>query len=435
MTLRAGRWFKQTVVGLPGKFWYLWLGTLINRVGIFVLPFLTLFLTRQQGFSPYQAAFVVSLFGIGSFLAQFVGGYLSDAWGRRPTMLLSLFGTPVVLMILSRPTSFGLTAVITLCLGLFTDIYRPASSAIIADTVPPDDRRRAFSLRYWAINLGAAIRLSLGGWLASQNYQLLFIGDALTTLGFGVVTFLAIPETRPARQPKISTQQNNRRVPILQQLRRDFADEGALLSFTLLFAMPMLVVSSVYFQSSVTLPLAMTANHLTEADYGNVVALNGIVIVLVSLTVNQMMSRHSPLVAMAGGALLIGAGFGLYALTTSKIMYAAGVVIWTFGELMGSPVSPTILAHLSPPHRRGFYQGMIGAVWGLAAFVGPNVGGALYNQFGQTVLWVCCFFACVLAAAVYLLVIRPLYDRLNAQAAEYVPVETQAGQQTSVDPL
>jgi MFS family permease len=158
----------------------------------------------------------------------------------------------------------------------------------------------------------------------------------------------------------------------------------------------------------------MTANHLTEADYGIVVALNGIVIVLVSLTVNQLMERRSPLLSMASGALLIGTGFGLYALTSAKIMYAAGVVIWTFGEIMGSPVAPSIVAHLSPVHRRGFYQGLIGAMWGLAAFIGPNIGGAIYNQFGQTVLWICCFVACVLAAATYLLIIRPLYERLSA---------------------
>ena len=39
---------RRSFGGLPGTFWWLWLGTLVNRIGIFVSPFLTLFLTGQR---------------------------------------------------------------------------------------------------------------------------------------------------------------------------------------------------------------------------------------------------------------------------------------------------------------------------------------------------------------------------------------------------
>src|SRR5258708_2706544 len=260
MSLPKFSGLKQTVTGLPRIFWYLWVGTLINRVGIFVLPFLTLFVT------------------------------------------------PVVLMVLSSLTNFFAIGVTTLLLGLFTDLYRPASGAIIADAVPPEDRARAFSLRYWAINLGAAIGLSLAGWLATHNYLLLFIGDAATTFAFGVVTLLFIPETRVNHPTSHAAAASSRRLRVVTHLRSQFAEEAKLIQFGLLFAALMLITASVYNQADATMPLAMQANHLNESDFGTVIALNGVVIVLVSLTINRLLEKRAAFLIMAAGALLIGSG-------------------------------------------------------------------------------------------------------------------------------
>jgi len=421
-------WLRRTVVGLPPVFWYLWLGTLINRVGIFVVPFLALFLTKHQGRTVQEATFVVSLYGLGSFTGQLVSGYLTDLWGRRSTMLLSLFVTPVVLMVLSSETGLFAIGATTVLLGFFTDLYRPASSAIIADVVAPQDRPRAFSLRYWAINLGAAVGLSLAGWLATQNYLLLFIGDALTTFGFGLVTLFLIPETRPRRPQPMAVAEPLPPSNILKRIRSQFVGEEAVFQFALLFALLWLITISIYTQNDATMPLSMQANHLTEADYGTVIALNGLLIVVAGLAINRMLERYSRFLVIAGSAFLIGAGFGLYAVSSTKLAYAIGVMIWTVGELIGSPIVPAILADLAPPHRRGFYQGILGAAYGLASFIGPAAGGAIYSGLGATALWIICFAAGTLTALALILLIHPLYERLKHTsvlgAPELADIET-----------
>ena len=85
---------------LPSAYWFLWLGILNNRLGSFVIPFLTLYLTTQRGVSVSQAALTVSLFGAGSFAAQLTGGELADRFGRRPVLLMSLFIAPVAMLAL-----------------------------------------------------------------------------------------------------------------------------------------------------------------------------------------------------------------------------------------------------------------------------------------------------------------------------------------------
>ena len=57
--------FAALTADLPSAYWFLWLGILINRLGSFVIPFLTLYLTSQRSISVSQAALTVSLFGAG----------------------------------------------------------------------------------------------------------------------------------------------------------------------------------------------------------------------------------------------------------------------------------------------------------------------------------------------------------------------------------
>jgi len=112
--------FASLTADLPPTYWYLWFGILINRLGSFVIPFLTLYLTSQRGVSVSQAALTVSLFGAGSFAAQLAGGELADRLGRRPVLLMSLFIAPVSMVALGFANSLPLIAFFTLILGFFT---------------------------------------------------------------------------------------------------------------------------------------------------------------------------------------------------------------------------------------------------------------------------------------------------------------------------
>src|SRR3990172_5904046 len=138
MTGRLG-FFRRS--GFPRTFWLLWAGTIVNRLGGFVIPFLALYLTGPRGLPVSQAALMVSLFGGGSFVASLVGGEITDRLGRRPVMLLSFLVAPGAMLAVGLADSVAWIAVGTAVLGFFTDLYRPAVSAAITDIVPPADRR------------------------------------------------------------------------------------------------------------------------------------------------------------------------------------------------------------------------------------------------------------------------------------------------------
>jgi MFS family permease len=383
----------------------LWSGTLINRLGRFVIPFLTLYLADQRGIPVSQAALMVSLFGAGSFLSQLAGGELTDRLGRRPVMLMSFLITPIFMITLGLARNLPLIAICTLIVGFFTDLYRPAVGAAIADLVPPESRTRAYGYHYWAINFGAAVAPLLAGLVAGYSYLILFIGDALTTAIFGLIVFFGIRETRPAEVRQTAHPSLNERISQLKH-------EPILLFFsflTLFFAM-------IYVQGNVTLPLDMQSHGLGPQQYGTAIAVNGFLIILVTIPFSNMAARWPRFETIAASAALLGLGYGFTALATDLPLFAVSVAIWTLGEIGVTSVAPAIIADLSPMELRGLYQGIFGAAWGLAFFIGPLAGGWTYENLGSNVLWAGCLVLRLVLAACYMALSVPARRRMAQQS-------------------
>ncbi len=397
--------FAALTTDIPPMYWFLWLGTLINRFGSFVIPFLSLYLTSQRQITISLAGLIVSLFGVGAFAAQLVGGELADRLGRRPVMLMSLFVTPVFMALLGFVNSVTMIAGSTLVLGFFSELYRPATGAIVADIVPSSARTRAYGYLYWAVNLGFAFAPILAGFMANINYLWLFIGDALTTFIYGLLIFFRVPETRPEAARKTVHAS-------LRQRIRQVRQEPILLAFTGLT----LLIGIVYMQGYVTLPLDMRSHGLTPADYGMATSANAILVVLLSIQVSNLAGKWPRFRAMAVSALLLGIGFGYTGLAFNLITFVLSVAIWTLGEIAFNAVAPALIADLSPVELRGLYQGIFGSAWGLAFFIGPVLGSWVFEHFGASVLWSASFVIGCVVAVSYLAMSRAAQKRLAESA-------------------
>lgn len=405
--------FANLTTDLPPTFWYLWVGTIINRLGGFVIPFLTLFLTSARGVPVREAGLVVALFGAGSFASQLVGGELADRLGRRPMLLLSLLGTPPLTVALGLAQGLPAIAILTLLLGFFTDLYRPAVNAAVADLVPIRSRVRAFAYMYWAINLGAALAPIAAGFMAHINYLLLFLGDAVTTLIYGIIVLWRIRETQPAEASRAAHASPGARI---RQLGRE--------PILLVFSFFTLVFGLIYMQGIVTLPLDMQRHGLGPSDYGLASAANGILIVLVTIQLSRMFAKWQPFKGMALAASLLGLGFGLNAWAANLPSYAAAVVVWTLGEIVGAALAPTIIANLAPPELRGLYQGIYGSAFGLSFFLGPLLGSWVFDRYSPDTLWISCAALGGLLALGYLSMGGPARRRLGHTVVDHAPTES-----------
>ena len=390
------------IEGLPPTYWLIWTGTLINRLGGFVIPFLTLYLTVQRAIPVSQAALMVSLFGAGSFMAQLTGGELTDRLGRRPVMLMSFFITPIFMIILGLARDLALISIATFIVGFFTDLYRPAVGAAIADLVPAESRTRAYGYNYWAINLGAAVAPLLAGLLAGHNYLILFVADALTTAIFGFIVLFGIRETRPTEAQHAARTTMTERI---NQLKRE--------PILLVFSFLTLFIGMIYIQGYVALPLDMQSHGLGPQQYGAAIAVNGFLIILVTIPISNMAAKWPRFETIAVAAILLGLGFGSTALASTLPLFIISVIIWTLGEIAATSVAPSIIADLSPVELRGLYQGIFGSAWGLSFFIGPLAGGWIFEHLGSDALWITCLVLGLILAVCYLAMSAPAKRRMT----------------------
>ncbi|RKN31150.1 MDR family MFS transporter [Micromonospora musae] len=372
-------WFQDTAGGLPARFWYLWTGTLINRLGSFVLVFLAIYLTQERGFSASQAGLVIGLWGVGGAVGTTIGGTLADRWGRRPTLFTAQLGGAVMMLALGLARPLWAVALGALLLGAFAEAARPAFGAMMIDVVPEKDRLRAFSLNYWAINLGFASAAVLAGFAAQAGYLLLFIIDAATTLVTALIIFTRVGETRRARPVSKGA------AAPTGALRTILADR-VFLGFVALN----LFAALIFLQHISMLPIAMGDSGLSPATYGTVIALNGVLIVVGQLFVPRLIRGRSRSHVLALAALVTGVGFGLTAFAEAAWFYGLTVLIWTLGEMLQSPSNATLIAELSPGELRGRYQGVFSLSWQIAGAAAPILGGLIREHAGNSTLWVGC---------------------------------------------
>ncbi|WP_394432890.1 MDR family MFS transporter [Streptomyces sp. SGAir0957] len=391
----------QSVAGLPRAFWWLWTSTLVNRLGGFVLTFLALYLTAQRGFSAAYAGLVASLIGLGGVIASILGGVLADRLGRRPTLLgaqLATAATVAVLAFVRDPVAIAATG---FALGLASNASRPAIQAMMADIVRPEDRVRAFSLNYWAINLGFAVSSVYAGFLVAQSYTLGFLVEAAMTLACAVVVFVKVKESRPERTAPVPGTAPSEPVTMGTVLR----DRRFMLMVGLSF-----LVAVVFTQSSVGLPIVMGQEGLSSADVGLVAAVNGVIIVALQIPLTRFIERRDPGRLLTVSSLLIGYGFALTAFAGSLFTYALTVAVWTLGEMVNAPTQSGLVARLSPAEGRGRYQGVYTTSWSAAALVAPLAGGWVLDSAGAGWLWAGCAVLGTVTSAGYWVLMRGLHE-------------------------
>lgn len=369
--------------GLPRPFWVLWAGTLVNRLGMFVEPFLALYLSNARHLSLTEVGAVLASYGAGSLPSQPIGGALADRIGRRATLTAGMLANAVAMLGLGYARGLWPLVAASIVVGLTVDLYRPATSALVADLVPGADRTRAYGLIFWAVNLGFSVAMVLGGTLARAGFTPLFWADAVTCAVFGLLIWRAVPETLPA------------------PAAGDDAAEGfgtaARDRLLIGFLLVTLIETTVYMQAYTTLALAMSARGLTAQAYGLTMAVNGIVIVALQPVTGAWLGRRDHATVIACGIAFLGLGYGLTALATTTWEYAACVAIWTIGEILTMSTGAAVVAALAPPRLRGRYSGVFGVVFSLGYLIAPLAGTRLLAH-GQPVLWLSCAGACAVAA-------------------------------------
>jgi MFS family permease len=368
---------------LPRAFWLLFSAALIDRVGGFAVPYLAIFLIDKGGFTVTGAGVVMTLFSVGGLVGTPTGGFIADRFGRKPVLLTSYALTATSwLLVAAASTPNHITIAVALA-GMSSSLGRPALTAAIADVVDEADRRRAFGLHYWAVNLGFGVAASLAGMVSNVSWSVVFVIDAASALVAASLLATAMRDVRPSG-PRTAV----RLIDVVDEPLRDPVFRWLVLEG--------LLIAALFNQCGLTLAAEMRRDGLASA-YGPLVAINGLLIVLFQPTVTQVTATMRAPRVLGTGVLFVGVGFGLVAWCDTAWQYALSIAVWSAGEILFVSAMPSAITRLSPPHLRATYQGLYQMSWAAAAF-SPALGAWVLDHAGPDTLWGGCVVVGLLGA-------------------------------------
>ncbi|MGC4811690.1 MFS transporter [Micromonospora sp. DT228] len=366
-------------------------GILVNRFGGFLQIFLVLYLT-QRGFSTVQAGTALGALGAGAVLGTLGGGWLAAQIGCRLAVAASMSATALctvaVLYVPGYPALLGMVAGV----GAASQLYRPAAAEVVSRYTPVERQVLVFAMYRLATNLGTTAAPLLGAALVAISYPVLFWVEALAALSV-VAIGLSLPHDRPAGVGPRAEAGPPAGAGPRASYRAVLADRRYLL-----FLLAILGFAAVYNQYLATLPLTVRDAGLPTTVYSVCVAVNAAVVIALELVVTRWVRHWSGRVAAAAGILLVGAGLSAYALPLQFAGLVVATLVWSIGEVIGSPTLTAYPAGAGPVALRSRYLGASQSMFGLGAAIGPPLGVAVWAAAGDR-FWLLCGLVAALSAA------------------------------------
>lgn len=344
-----------------------------------VVPFLTLYLTApNMGRTLGEAGTVMGLFGLGSVIGAYFGGRFSDKIGFYNVQLITLFFGGIMFIILGQIRSYPLICACTFLLSTVNEAFRPANSSAIAFYSSPQNRTRSYSLNRLAVNLGWAVGASIGGVLASFNYELLFWVDGFTNIGAAVLLFYCL---KPGSQP-------------LPHKTKDEAVPDAISAYKdktyLWFIFLVTLFAICFFQLFSTVPKYFRDGlHLSERFIGFIMAVNGLVIVAVEMVLVYTLEKKNRMMfyITLGTVICSLSYFSLLIPGNAKIITLFMILLITFGEISAMPFMNSFWTQRSNQKNRGQYAALYTIAWGIAQTLGPFLCSQLVEATSFPVLF------------------------------------------------
>lgn len=341
-----------------------------------------------------QVGVIFGLFSISSVVGSTIGGALSDRLGRKGMLLMGLVMSALSSVLMGVINALEWFFVVTLLVGILSEVGGPAQQALVADLLPEEKRAQGFGILRVVVNLSVTIGPLIGGLLASRSYLLLFIFDAIASLITAIIVYVALRETR-LPQPAGEAE------PTIVQTFRGYFDVLRDTAFVwFLFASILMVL--VYMQMNTTLAVYLRDVHgITEQGFGYILSLNAAMVVLFQFGITRRVEKYRPLVVMAVGSLLYALGFAIYGFVAWYVLFLLAMAIITVGEMLVTPVSQAIVSRLAPQDMRGRYMAVYGFSWVLPIAIGPFLAGLLMDNANPDWVWYSAGFVGLLAAGAY----------------------------------
>ena len=392
MFAKALRYYLNSFSGLNREVWILSLITFVNRAGTMVVPFMSLYLTKDMGLSLEQVGWVMSSFGAGSVVGSWLGGKLADKLGFYDVMIGALITSGVAFILLQFVHGFAPFCIGIFLLLLLSDAFRPAMFVAIRAYAGTESRTRAVTLIRLAINLGFSMGPAVGGLIiAGFGYSGLFWVDGLTCLVAMAMMLYGLPRAQAQKDNDAARS---------GALRSPYRDKPYLffLLTTVLICVPFLQ----YFS---TVPLFYNEVHgLDEFNIGLLLGMNGLLIFLIEMPLIKFCEdrKYELMRILVVSVVMIALSFVMLNVFPSIAFLWIGMLFLTVGEMLNFPFMNRFAFDRAEHGKPGAYMALFTIAWSVAHIIGHTLGLNLVARIGFADTW--WIFTGMLVVAIAMLV-------------------------------
>ena len=363
---------------LPQKARVMLLGIALSALGNgLVLPYGLIYFHNIRGFPIAVAGLIASYGAFAALAISPLVGNLIDKWGPKPVLITSLLVSSVGYCSLSLVKTIPQAFLVTTVCAMGQSAMWPSQSAISTELTPEHMRERIYGAQFAMLNLG----IGIGGLVSSlvvtldnpRTFEILFIGDGISYLVYLVVVLTLKDVGRRSASERIER----------AKLAGGWADVIADKTFVKFWFVAMFAVLFSYSQLEVGFTAFSTKiSGLQPRDLAWAYAANTFVIAAFQLWVNKRLLLVKRKSAMSIAVLLWA--FAWVSLALSGVIKSNALffvimcqLIFALGEMIWSPILPSVVNQLAPDHLRGRYNAAGTNAWQISLIAGPTFAGTL----------------------------------------------------------
>lgn len=319
--------------------------------------------------------YFIASYALMQFVAAPILGALSDRFGRRPVLLVSLIGAGLDYLIMAFAPTLWVLFAGRIVSGI-TGASITVANSYIADISNDDNRAANFGLIGAAFGLGFIVGPLVGGVLGHVDPVLPFIAAALLNLGNAALSWFFLPESLPLRmRRRVDWRTLNPFRLVLKVLR-----PSPILLLVLMFTV--LHLATNVHPSNWTL-YTETKFNWTPLDVGISFAAFGVIYAVSQVYLTRyLVPRIGEARALLAGLALTVAELALFAAATAGWMMYAIMLVCCAGGL-ALPCLQSLIARSAPPAQQGELQGSLTALASLCAVVAPLFYAGLFARYGD----------------------------------------------------
>ena len=357
---------------------FIFITLLIDVIGIgIIIPVLPKLVTELTGGSLGEAAryggFLMFAYSTMQFLFSPILGGLSDQYGRRPVLLISLFGFGIDYLLLGFAPTIGWLFVGRLLAGVMGASFTTAS-AYIADISTPEKRAQNFGMIGAAFGIGFIIGPVMGGLLGHYGARVPFFVSAGLTLVNWLYGYFILPESLSLENRRKFDWKRANPIGSLLNIKRYPVILGLIASLVLLY----IAGNSV---QGIWSYFTIEKFHWTSDMVGYSLGFVGLTVAIVQggltrIIIPKLGQKRSVYV----GLCFYAVGLVLFAFANQGWMMYAFMIPYAMGGIAG-PAIQGIISGQVPANEQGELQGSLTSLMSLTSIVGPLIMSGLFAYF------------------------------------------------------